>query len=87
METFTTMIYTIETEFKVGDRVNVLNYRKKPQVFEPGEIHFVNATLQSDGSHILHFDVLLDRRVKGGRKNPGGVIWLHVSHNSLKRLT
>ena len=57
-----------------GDRVWVKNYRKRPEIWEPGEVYNVEATIRKDLSAHVSYRVRLDRESwspkYGGSYNP-----------------
>ena len=56
------MKYTVETKAVVGDHVEVANYRKSEETWEPGIVERVWAMLYWDGRSHVSYDVVLDRR-------------------------
>lgn len=55
------MKYTITPTVIEGQDCFVLNYRKKPRIWESGIVYDVEARLRPDGSHKLIYTVRLDR--------------------------
>lgn len=51
-----------EVKFLPGQKCEALNYRKRPAVWEPGEVCLVKIGVDRNGDATALYDVLLDRK-------------------------
>lgn len=58
------MKYTIIPKALEGDACEVLNYRRKPQIWERGTVIEVDVRLYGDGTNSVAYRVRLDRTTK-----------------------
>jgi len=64
---------------RVGDRVMILNYRRRPGLWEPGRVTEVRYTERYRRGFVLSYEVVLERRTPAGR-------FMHLTTASVRAL-
>lgn len=76
MEKLTITLHALE-----GDRVNVLNYLKRPARWEPGEVLDVETKIWKDKRTSNTYRIKLDRL-----STSGNMIFVHVGDDKIDRI-